>query len=268
MRGVRVGAVLFLLLLLAVPLVAQDPLSEARRLYNSQQYEAAERAARAAVAQPKTANSARVVLARVLLERYRQSSNAAHLTEARDALRSTNPTMLEPRERIELMMGFGQGLFLEDRFAAAADVLEPVLSSAVELSSPAHTRALDWWATAIDRYAATRPFAERAPIYERITRKMVAELERDPGSGPANYWLVAAAHGAGDLDAAWTRAQAAWVRTAFSATRVNETRTDIDRVVMEGIIPARAARIGGREPNLVVAGMVGEWEAFKSSWTR
>ena len=264
----RVGAVLILLLLLPLPLAAQDQLSEARRLYNVQQYEAAERAARAAVTQPKTANSARVVLARVLLERYRQTSTAAQLTEARQTLRDVNPTTLDARERVEHMLGLGQALFLEDRFAAAADVYEPVLESSSTIGAAAHDRALDWWATALDRHAATRPFAERPHIYERITRKMSAQLARDPGCGPANYWLVAAAYGAGDLDNAWSQAHAGWIRSSYAGARVTQTRADIDRVVMEGIIPSRAARVGGRETNAVVAGMVGEWESFKVSWTR
>ena len=93
----RVAVLLLALTLSPLSIAAaQDQLSEARRLYNTQQFEAAERAARAATAQPRAANSARVVLARILLERYRQSSNPAHLTEARDALRGDNPTTLEP----------------------------------------------------------------------------------------------------------------------------------------------------------------------------
>ena len=259
---------MLVLLLLALPAVAQDALSEARRLYNTQQYEAAERAARTALAQPRTSNSARVVLARILLERYRQSTTPAQLTEARDALRAVNPTTLESRERLEHMLGLAQTLFLEDRYAAAAEVYEPVLASASVLGAAAHDRALDWWATAIDRHAATRPFQERPHIYERVTRRMSRELERDPGSGPANYWLVAATYGAGDLDAAWSLAQASWIRAAYAGARITQTRSDIDRVVMDGIIPARAARVGGRETAAVTAGMVGEWEAFKLAWAR
>ena len=264
----RVGVVLLLLLLLPAASGAQDHLGEARRLYNAQQYEAAERAARAAIGQPRVGNSARVVLARILLERYRETSTPAQLTEARDTLRGINPESLEPRERVELMLGFGQGLFLEDRFAAAAAIFEPVVGSAAALGTAAHDRALDWWATAIDRHAATRPFSERGAIYERIRRRMTDELLLDPGSGPANYWLVAAAHGSGDLEGAWTMAQASWIRAAFAGARAEQTRADIDRVLMEGIIPARAARVTGRDSNLVIAGMVGEWEAFKSAWTR
>jgi hypothetical protein len=268
--GVLLRAVLpfVLLLLLPLPLAAQDQLSEARRLYNAGQYEAAEKPARTALAQPRTANSARIVLARILLERYRQSATPALLIEARDALRHVSLLTLESRERVELMLGFAQGLFLEDRFLAAADVFEPIVGAAAVLGPVAHDRALDWWATALDRHAASRPFPERSDIYARIARRMADELVRDPGSGPANYWLVAAAHGSGDLDGAWSAAQAAWIRAGFAPARADQARADIDRVVMEGIIPARAARIGGRDTNLVVAGMVGEWDVFKKSWSR
>ena len=70
---------------------------------------------------------------------------------------------------------------------------------------------------------------------------MTTELARDPGCGSANYWLVAAAHGAGDLDRAWSTAQASWVRASFAGARIATTRADIDKVMVEGIIP-RARR--------------------------
>ena len=105
---VRVAAALTVFLLWPLTAVAQDQLTEARRLYNTHQYEEAERAARAALAQTRSANSARVVLARVLLERYRQSSNEPQLVEARESLRAVNPTPLDSRERVELMLGLGQ----------------------------------------------------------------------------------------------------------------------------------------------------------------
>ena len=263
-----VRVLLLVFLLLPVPVLAQDHLGEARRLYNAQQYEAAELAARLAVAQARTTNSARVVLARVLLERYRTTSSEVVLTEAREMLRSVDPHPLDPRERVELMLGFGQGLFLQDRFAAAAQIFEPIIAAAALLGAPAYDRALDWWASALNRHAISRPFTERPAIYERITQRMTTELVREPGSGPANYWLVAAAQGSGDLDVAWSTAQASWIRAGFAGTRMQEIRSDIDRVVVEGIIPARAARASGRDSNLVVAGMVGEWEAFKNAWTR
>ena len=34
-------------------------------------------------------------------------------------------TLLDARERIELTLGLGEALFLEDRFGAAAELFEP-----------------------------------------------------------------------------------------------------------------------------------------------
>jgi len=45
-------------------------------------------------------------------------------------------------------------------------------------------------------------------------------------------------------------------------------RADLDRLVVQGILPDRAARLPLRDHTQALAGMVGEWEAFKSSWSR
>ena len=265
----RIPAVLFSLVLIgAVPAAAQDPLTEARRLYNAGKYEEAERAARAATSQPKTANSAQLVLGRALLELYRETASQQHFVSAREALRSVNAEELDLSERVELMLGLAQGLFLEDRFASAADVIEPIITTSTRLGSQAHERALDWWASALDRHAQTRPLVEREPIYARISARMSEELLRDTGSAPANYWLVAAARNSGDAEAAWSAAMASWIRSILGRDRGVALRGDLDRLVIQGIIPDRAARIGGKEPNMVIAGLVGEWEAFKAAWTK
>lgn len=266
---VRTSApLLILVLVLAAPLSAQDPLIEARRLYNAGKYEAAERSARLALAQPRLSNSARVVLGRALLELYRESASEQHFAQAREALRTVNADELEMTERVELMLGIGQGLFLEDRFASAAAVIEPMIVPSATLGQLAHERALDWWASALDRHAQSRPISERQQIYARINERMTNELMRDTGSAPANYWLAAATRNSGDVDGAWNAAMASWVRSVLGRDRGVALRGDLDRLMIQGIIPDRAARIGGKEPNMVVAGLVGEWEAFKASWTK
>jgi hypothetical protein len=45
-------------------------------------------------------------------------------------------------------------------------------------------------------------------------------------------------------------------------------RADLDRLVVQGILPDRAARLTVRDNTQALSGMVGEWEAFKSSWSR
>jgi tetratricopeptide (TPR) repeat protein len=267
--GVRwCAAVLTLLVLLPLRLHAQDALAEARRLYNAGQFEEAERAARTALEQPANANSARVVLGRIQLERYRKTPSEGYLTEARQALRETDPQALDARERIELTLGFAETLFLEDRFLSAADLFEPTIDASIALGPTAHARVLDWWASAVDRHAQTRPFAERGAIYTRITERMQAELSRDAGSVPASYWIVAAARGAGDLDAAWSAAAAAWVRAVLTPDRGVILRGDLDRLVVHALIPERAARLSPRDPSLALTGLQTEWDAFKASWTR
>jgi len=247
---------------------AEDPLGESRRLYNAGDYEAAERAARTALLHLPTANAARVVLGRIQLERFRQSASPSHLAEARASLREVDPRTLDPRERLELTLGFAEVLFLEDRFAAAAEMFEPLVEAAVTLGLPAHERVLDWWATALDRHAQSRPTAERAAIYGRIARRMSAELARNPGSAPASYWTVAAARGSGDLDAAWSAAMAAWVRAALAHDRGAGLRGDLDRLIVQAIIPERAARMAPRDAAPAITGLLAEWESFKAGWAR
>ncbi|HJR59115.1 MAG TPA: hypothetical protein VJ813_06955 [Vicinamibacterales bacterium] len=257
-----------MLMLLPAALPAQDALGESRRLYNAGQFEAAERAARTALQQPATANSALVILGRIHLEKFRKSPSETSLADAREALRDVDPSRLDARERLELTLGFAETLFLEDRFGAAADMFAPVLDASAALGPAGYDRVLDWWATAVDRQAQLRPMNERPAIYARLIHRMSDELARDPGSTPAGYWLVAAARGSGDLEAAWSAASAAWVRAALARDRGVMLRGDLDRLVVQAIIPERAARLSPKDPSLAVTGLLSDWEAFKASWTR
>jgi len=262
------SALLGALVLAQGGLLAQDPLGEARRLYNAASYEEAERAARAAIAVPAVENSARVVLGRILLERFRQSASDVQLSEAREHLRSVNPAALEHRERIELMLGLAEGLYLEDRFAAAAEMFEPVITPSSTLGAAAHEHVLDWWAGALDHFAASRPASERTQIYQRITSRMSEELERNPACTPANYWMVAAARGAGDVEGAWSKLIAAWLRAPFTSDRGAALRADLDRLVVQALIPERALKMTGRDLGPATAALTADWESFKAAWAR
>lgn len=254
------------MVLAAGPLHAADALSEARRLYNLGQYDAAERAAREAVRLPATAEQGRVVLGRIQLERYRAAGTPELLTEAIAALRDVDARSLDPRERIELTIGLAEGLFLEDRFGAAAALFESVLDPSIVLGAPAHERVLDWWATALDRQAQTRAPADRSELYGRVAARMAEEIAKDAASSPAGYWLAAAARGSGDLERALNEASASWVRAALARDRGASLRGDLDRLVVQGILPDRAARLPVRDHTQALAGMVAEWEAFKARW--
>jgi len=253
---------------LAGPVYAADPLSDARRLYNQGQYDAAEQAAREAARFPATADGARVVLGRIQLERYRRTPAAADLTGAISTLRDVDARRLDPRERVELAIGLAEALYLEDRFGAAAALFESVLDDSEALGAPAHERVLDWWATAIDRQAQLRPMSDRGDLYARVTTRMAEEIARDPGSAAAAYWLAASARGAGDPERALHEATAAWVRATLSRDGGIALRADLDRLVVQGILPDRVNRLMIRDRPQALAGMVGEWEAFKAEWSR
>jgi tetratricopeptide (TPR) repeat protein len=243
-----------------------DQLTLARRYYNQGQYDQALEAARAASSNPATMSSARLVMGRSRLERYRQGQVPQELEDARGDLRAVDPRSLDARERIELQVGFGELLYFEERFGAAAELLDPVVESSATLAPDAHERALDWWATALDRQAQAQPTGERGVVYFRITERMEQELRRDPSSAPATYWLSAAARAAGDLDRAWETALAGWIRATLTRDRGVTLRADLDKLVTQAIIPDRAARAPARDRRQAAEKMLTEWENFKKIW--
>jgi tetratricopeptide (TPR) repeat protein len=265
----RLPFVAALLVAVALPASAADPIAEARRLYNLGQYDAAERLAREATAVPATVNTAHVVLGRIQLERYRQSADPVDLKGARASLTSVDPGVLDARDRVELMIGLAEALYLEDRFAAAAELFESVFERSAMLGNLAHERVLDWWATAVDRHAQRLPLADRTRHYARINERMHAEILATPGSPAAGYWLAASARAAGDPDGAWHHATAGWLRAAFAEDRGAALRADLDRLVVQAIIPERAARLSASgDVKLAQTSMLTEWEAFKAAWSK
>jgi hypothetical protein len=252
-----------------VALRAADPIAEARRLYNLGQYDSAVKLATEGLAVPGRANEARVVLGRVHLERYRQSADPADLAAARDALRTVEPAKLEPRARVELLIGLAEALYLEERYGAAADLFESVFERSAELGPAAHERVLDWWATAMDRQAQRRPADDRPALYGRTLSRMREEIASSPGSTAAGYWLAAAARASGYLDAAWHAAMAGWVRAALADDRGAALRADLDRLVVQAIIPERAIKLAGAEDATTArTSMLSEWELFKATWSK
>jgi hypothetical protein len=241
-----------------------DPLLQARRLYNQGQLDAAMTAAQQAAANPSVASSARLVIGRIHLERYRLSTEPGDLESARGELRAVDARALDPRERIELQVGLAALLYFEEHYGAAAELLDPIVDASGTLAPDAHDRALDWWATALDRQAQAS--TDRYAAYVRITERMEQELRRDSSSLPANYWLAAAARASGDLDRAMAAASAGWIRATLSGERGAPLRADLDRLVMEAIIPDRAARLPQRDRRQATTTMTSDWEEFKKIW--
>jgi hypothetical protein len=240
----------------------REPLARARFLYNERHFALAILAADEAARNPDRQDSAHLIAARALLERYRETESVDDLTGARERLRRINPSKLATRERTELIVGFGETLFLEGTSGAAADVFESVLTRS-DLSVQARERVLDWWATAVEREARPRPDIERQGLYQKIRSRMSDELASNAASTVAPYWIAAAARGQGDLIAAWDAAQAAWVRAPLTPDLGGTLREDVDRLVLRAIVPERA-KVLGQPPDQIRA----DWERFKERWTR
>lgn len=267
------------MLVLLAPEVAraQTPASAAaaaaRAHYNAGRVAEALAAVQPAIVRPGEPAGAALVAARVLLERFRITADAADLSAARGHLRAIDSAELDAAERRELVVGLAEALYFEDEFAAAAEMFDTALGAAGapgSLSGDARDRALDWWATSLDRHAQLMPQAERRLIYRRIADRMERESRDFPNSTPAAYWLAAAARGAGELDRAWAAAVAAWVRASMMRDRGAALRADIDRLVLQALIPerARALRTAPKETDQAAAALAAEWERIKKDWTR
>jgi hypothetical protein len=262
------AAVSLIALLMADPPPDRDTLARARAAYNSGQYDAAIAEAAEARKAPALASAASLVLARAYLERYRTSANSSDLASAREALGGIRTDDLDARSRMELVIGLGQSLYLDDEFGPAAELFASALANKALLERNARERLLDWWATAMDRLAQVRDWSDRDPIYSRMAVRMEGALGDDPVSSAASYWLVASARGAGELDRAWDAAVAAWVRAPYAPDGGAALRSDLDRLVVQALIPERAREMAGTgDAAPVAARLRDEWEGLKSKWT-
>ena len=268
MRTFAVAMALLILGALAPAAWAAEPpaLAKARALYNAANYEGAIDAAAVARRQAPWADAAALVIARSHLERYRQSADARDLVAAREAFGTVKAAALTPRDQVDLIIGLGLSLHMSEIFGAAANLFDTALIKASMLSPRDRLMLLDWWATALDREAQTRPADRRRVVFERIGARMEEELRQDPGSSVANYWLAVAARGAGDVDAAWSASVAAWVRSTLSPETTEQLRADLDRLVMQALIPERSRVLVARDPQEAVSALRAEWELVKQQW--
>jgi hypothetical protein len=266
MFRVGVAAALLGIFLTVVPASAadsRDVLAKARAFYNQGQFDAALTAADEARRNPERADGADLIAARAYLERYRTTAVGDDLVSARERLGRINPSRFTAGERLEFVVGLGETLYFDDASGAAAVIFESVLAGPSELPARARERVLDWWASALDHDARSRPDIERQGVYQRIRDRMAKELAANPGNVAAAYWAAAAARGQGDLQAAWDAVQAAWVKASMAGDREAALRDDLDRLVARALVPERA-RMLAQPPEQLTA----EWEQFKEKWVR
>ena len=95
---------------------------------------------------------------------------------------------------------------------------------------------------------------------------MSRELSRSPGSAAAAYWIVVATRGAGEPVAAWDAAIAGWVRARLAGARSATLRADLDKLVLEGIIPDRVSALAADRRAQAESDLRGEWAVVKERW--
>ena len=265
----RVAALFTVLViwLCGTPAAAQRAeLAKARAAYNQQQFDEAIAAALTAQKVGVTADAATVVLCRAYLERYRQRANPADLAAARAQLGTVRVANLDSRDHVDFMMALGEALFFEDDFGAAAAMFESGIDSALAQGAATGEAMLDWWGSAIERQAESLERDQRAAVFTRMRDRMTRELARNPGSAAAAYWSVVAARGAGDVLGAWDAAIAAWVRARLAGARSAQLRADLDKLVLEGIIPDRVRALAQDKRGQAESDLRTEWAVLKERW--
>jgi hypothetical protein len=261
-----IAAALMILICSAPALAQRAELARARSAYNQQQFDEAIAAALTAQKVGATADAATVVLARSYLERYRLRANPADLAAARAQLGTVRVSNLDSRDHVDFMIALGEALFFEDDFGAAAAMFESGIDLALAQGASTGEAMLDWWGSAIERQAELLERDQRAVVFGRMRDRMTRELARNPASAAAAYWSVVAARGAGDALGAWDAAIAAWVRGRLAGSRSAQLRADLDKLVLEGIIPDRIRALPQERRGQAESDLRTEWAILKERW--
>ena len=260
------SVVLLVLLASTSVLATRADLARARSLYNQRQFDAAIEAALVAQKTPATLDAATVVLARAHLERYRERADPGDLSAARAALGTVRSSLLDARDNNDFLMALGEALFFEDDYGAAAQLFESGLDSAIANGPAAGEAMLDWWGSAVERHADGLGRDARATAFGRMRDRMARELTRDPGSAAAAYWVAVATRGSGDAAGAWDAAIAGWVRARLATSRAANLRADLDKLMLQGIIPDRVRLLSPENRTQAESDLRADWAVVKERW--
>lgn len=247
-------------------LATRADLARARALFNQRQFGPAIEAALVAQQTPATMDAATVVLALAHLERYRERADPADLSVARTALGTVRVTSLDARDHIDFQLALGEALFFEDDYGAAALLFESGLDGAIAHGPVAAEAMLDWWGSAVERHADSLGRDQRIEVFSRMRERMTKELARNPGSAAAGYWVAVATRGAGDPAAAWGAAIAGWVRARLAGGRAATLRADLDKLMLEGIIPDRVRMLAPDKRAQAESDFRADWAVVKERW--
>lgn len=264
----RISALSAALVLVAVTSASAQraDLARARALYNQRQFDAAIEAADAAQKVPAIADAATVLLARARLERYRERANPDDLAAARIALGTVRVSSLDARDNIDFLMALGEALFFEDDYGAAATLFESGIDAAIAQGPQTGEAMIEWWGSAVERHADSLDRDARVDAFGRMRERMARELSRNPGSAAAAYFLVVAIRGSGEPAEAWDAAIAGWVRARLAGAQSAALRADLDKLVLEGIIPDRVRAVAADKRPQTESDLRGEWAVVKERW--
>jgi len=245
-----------------------DPLTRARQAYNRHEYDQAVALAAEARRTPALADSASLVLSRALLARFRVAGDMADVAAARQAMLSVDGAKLLATERPELHLCMAELLFVDEQFGAAAELFETALDRPGMVPDTQRDRVLEWWAASLDRYAQLAPDGERQVRYRRLLTRLDSESRQSQLSAVVAYWRAAAARGADDLERAWSLAVAGWVQApAIADDHGEKLRADLDRLMVDAIIPERARRASANaDREAMTSALKDEWTALKKKW--
>jgi hypothetical protein len=247
-----------------------DPLLRARQAYNERKYDAAVGAAREAERNPGTANAARVVLGRALLDRGRSTADGvADFDAARRAFASVRPAELGIRDRVDFLVGLGVSLFhdgcVDGCFSGAAEFFDQALDRAAAAGADREA-IFEWWANALDQQALHAQDLDRPMLYRRILARAEAERAAREDSASAAYWIAAGARGAGDFERAWGAAIAGWIQGRYLGASGEKLRTDLDDLVRGVLLPERARDLVPDDPRPMLGQLLDQWDALKARY--
>jgi hypothetical protein len=257
------------LALAAAPSAAQTSVEAARQLYNQGKFEIAIKLAAKLRTDAVNVDAANLVLGRSYLERFRQSADRADLVAAREALRDVRPSGLASREQAEYLVGLGELLYLDESYGAAAEIFVSAFEQSRALGPRGFDRVFDWWATSLDRQVQSGFVEDRDALYGEILFRAQAALAQAPGLAAPAYWLVVATRSLGDTNRAWDAAIAAWIRAPLAEDHGTALRADLDRLVLQAIIPERVRQLGttDSERERQAARLRLDWETVKKDWS-
>jgi hypothetical protein len=265
-RGVVSGLMVSLVLLGGGTAVQAQDLARAHVLYNEGRYTEAIEAATQAQTLPATRPAAGVVLARAHLERYRDAGDPTDLVAARAALSTVQTAGVPVRVRIDYLFGLGQALFFDNSLGAAAELFASATAAAWAVDASAGEAMTDWWGSAVERELDGQPSEVRRGRFQQLADDMRQELARHPTAAAPAYWVAVALRGAGDPERAWDAAVAAWVRAPLTGDSAATLRADLDRLVLDAIIPDLAAARPAGEQTAAASQWRAEWTLVRQRW--